>query len=131
VSPIAQVLSLSKQVRRHFPCPLRSLTNCDQGEWLAAVCLNPPMVIRNMYFDTAYQIVEKLQKISTSRRHAIILFRYALFAERQYQAVVETDESELLRHDMETKPKEVLDLDSLISSEAGTDKQSSSYCFPP
>ena len=89
------------------------------------------MVIRNTYFDTAYQIVEKLQKTSTSGRHAIILFRYALFAERQYQAVVETDESELLRHDMETKRKEVLDLDSLISSEARTDKQSSSYRFPP
>ena len=85
------------------------------------------MVIRNAYFDPAHQIVEKIQKSSTSGRHAIILFRYALFAERQYQAVVESDETDLLRRDMETKRKEVLDLDSLMNSEAKSEKGSSSY----
>lgn len=85
------------------------------------------MVIRDTYFDPAYQIVEKVQKPSTSGRHAVILFRYALFAERQYHAVVGSDETELLRRDMETKRKEVIDLDSLITSEAKSDKGSSSY----
>jgi hypothetical protein len=42
-----------------------------------------------------------------------------------YQAVVEIDG--LLQHYMETKRKGVLDLDSLISSKAKSDKQSSSY----
>lgn len=48
----------------------------------------------------------------------MIPFRYALFAERQYQAVVENDETESLRRDMEAKRQEVSQLDSIIHSQA-------------
>lgn len=84
------------------------------------------MVIRDTYFDPAYQVIQKAQKSSSTGRHSIVLFRYALFAERQYQAVVESDETGLLKHDMETKRKEVSDLDSLMQSQTKTPQNSGS-----
>lgn len=57
-------------------------------------------------------------------KRAGILFRYALFAERQYQAVVFAAETEQLLHDVKTKTDEVSELDRLIieSSQGQKDK---------
>ena len=78
------------------------------------------MVVRDQYFDPAYQLLPAMRD---SPKRAAILFRYALFAERQYQAVVVTAETDQLLRDVESKKKEINELEELISSQGRITKK--------
>ncbi|KAF8318674.1 hypothetical protein DL93DRAFT_2164855 [Clavulina sp. PMI_390] len=101
----------------------KALTLSQQGEWLAAACLKPPMSIRDHYFDPAARLITEAE---AGQKHFVVFFRYAMFAERQYQAVADSDEAESLRRDVEAKQREVNDLESLISTQPRSHKTSGS-----
>jgi ataxia telangiectasia mutated family protein len=65
--------------------------------------------------------------MSESEKRAIIPFRYALFAERQYQAVSASDEAEKLRRDVETKTREVTELEQMLQSQSRSAQKSGSF----
>lgn len=85
------------------------------------------MVIRDTYFDVAHSLVKNLKPSATaSARQSTVLFQYALFAERQYQAVIDANETEVLKRDVEAKRREISDLDSMIVSQSKTSSNAAS-----
>lgn len=131
--PKSAVGYMKELIKRHFPAAklqssslrlqkaqlLARLVSCyansftiysdviDQGAWSSEACLQKPTDIWSHYFDPAATLLSDIAAPDST--HATVYHECAMFADRQYQAIVKSPDAIRLKMYVDRKEKEIHD----------------------
>ncbi|KAI0792158.1 hypothetical protein C8Q75DRAFT_805193 [Abortiporus biennis] len=83
----------------------RALLLAQLGTWMSEACLDKPASISSEYFEPAVALIDSAQNSSTSS--ATVYHRFAMFAERQYYAIVRSPDELRAKVFMDRKQEEI------------------------
>ncbi|PFH50273.1 hypothetical protein AMATHDRAFT_41011 [Amanita thiersii Skay4041] len=91
------------------------------GAWTAEACLEKPTEIKEQFFDPAVSMLQHEAAVSSATR-ATIFHQYAVFSERQYNAIVKSPDNIRLKVYLQRKQQEVDFRDQELRRTQGTIK---------